>query len=90
MHFSGIKIAAYDPLNIDPHYLHFKNIEMEDCEFVSTPKTISHWLGHDISVLKSSDDRKSLIPRPSLLFQVKEEADYGCSRIENIDSDDST
>ena len=94
MQFSGIKIAAYDAHytpNIDPRYLRFKNIEMEDCEFTSrykaTPKAISHWLGHDISVQKSSSDGKSL------LFKVKEEADYGCSRKRKyfeIDSDDST
>ena len=80
IHFSGIK---YDTLNIDPCYLHFKNIEMHDLLFVATT---SYWPGHDFSVQKSSNDGKSYYFRS----RKREEADYGKRKHFEIDSDDST
>ena len=61
---------------IDPTYLMFKTVRLENCQFVSsskaTPKTIASWLGREINVLDNKPD--------SYLFQVKDSGKHGQKR----------
>ena len=59
------------PPKINSHYLHFKTMELDNCQFQvvsnrrATPRVIEcQWLGNDISVLKSEDNSCSFKIEP--------------------------
>ena len=93
LHFTNTKIKALEvppSIDIDHRYLCFKNIELNDCKFVSSykakPTTISHWLGESICIEENADREFG-----SWLFQVKESIE-GCPKkrkLSEIESDDS-